>query len=139
MIVQARHQHQLLPTRLAELFTPAVANLFERLDAIGHKRRAHDHDLLYTLLGQLIKPRLGIGLDPFRPPQTGLERYRPGTFGQAHARRKGLGSAHALAAITHRKHFRRRIAAAVSILEAMRAGRVELLQMALGQPVKTHQ
>ncbi|MNP20001.1 hypothetical protein D3C76_1125570 [compost metagenome] len=139
MIIQARHQHQLLPARFDELLAAAHADLFQRLDAIGDERRAHHQQLLHSRLGQLVQPRFGIGLDPLGPPKARLERHRPFAIGNAHFRRERLGRGQALPAIAHCAHLGRGILAAVGRLEVMRAGRVELLQMALGQTVEAQQ
>jgi hypothetical protein len=103
VIIQARHQHQLLAARLAELLPSAITDLFQRLDAIGDERRAHHQHLFHAALGQLVQARFGVGFDPLRAAQSRLKRHRPLAIRQAHALGKFSRAAQALGAVTGRQ------------------------------------
>ena len=136
MGIQARHQHQLLATRLDELLASAITDLLQRLDTVGDERRAHHQQLLHALLGQFVQARLGVGFDPLGTPQSRLERHRPLIPAQPGTRSEALGSADALGAVASGEHGTFGTLAAVVTLQAMRPGRIGLVQVPPGSPWK---
>lgn len=131
IIVEARHQHQLLPSRFAELLQPPITDFFQRLDAIGHERRAHHQHLFHAAFAKLIQASLGVGFNPLGAPKARLERHRPFAVRQSHAFGEFGCRAQALGAVAGRQNFWRSGLAAISAFEAMVTGRVDLAQVPL--------
>src|SRR4051794_9220522 len=79
VVVQARAAEQLLAAGVAEHLRRLVADLVDRLQAVGREARRHDEDALDALLRQLRQHVVGVRLEPLAPGllEQRLERLRP--------------------------------------------------------------
>ncbi len=140
VIVEAGHQDQVVAAGGTERRAALVADLLQGLDAVGDERRAHHQELLHPARGQRLDGRLGVGLDPLGAPQPRLEGHRPAFGVQLQRARQAAAGAHALrpvAAVEDRPAGA--LAAVVGALQAVAAGRIALVQVALGQAVVAEQ
>src|SRR4029434_5965288 len=83
--VERRYQPQRVPTVRLEALRRADVELLDRLQAVGHERRAQDQRPLDAALREPDDDLVGVWADPRRSPETRLETDDALVLGDAQA------------------------------------------------------